>query len=302
MKKVLLTGASGFIGKQVLPLLIANNYEVHAVASSTVPADKSVQWHKADLLNCHEIQDIIKTVSPSHLLHLAWYAKPGEYWTSSLNSSWVAASLHLLSSFIKNGGRRVVMAGTCAEYDWNYGSCSELTTARKPTSPYGVCKNALQEMLHSCTEGKISSAWGRIFFLYGPHENPNRLVSSMIKTLLQGEPAHCSDGNQMRDYLYVKDVAGAFVALLNSEVRGPVNIASGTPVSIKEIVNQIALKLDRSNLVKFGTRPLSRNEPPLLTADIGRLANEVRWKPKYDLESGLSETIDWWRTASSSKR
>ena len=141
----------------------------------------------------------------------------------------------------------------------------------------------------------LSSAWGRIFFLYGPHENPNRLVSSVILNLIHNKIAPCSHGNQIRDYLYVKDVASAFVSLLMSNVDGPVNIASGKPIALKEVILLIADKLGKSNLVKLGARPQKENEPAVLFGDTKRLFNEVIWQPQYDLDGGIRETIDWWQ-------
>jgi nucleoside-diphosphate-sugar epimerase len=141
----------------------------------------------------------------------------------------------------------------------------------------------------------ISAAWGRIFFLYGPGEHPHRLVSSVIRSLLLSEPARCSHGNQLRDYLHVQDVADAFVALLESDFLGPINVASGNPVRVKEIIGIIAEKLDRPDLVQLGALQSPVNDPPVLIADTARLSGEVAWLPKYDLERGLEQTISWWK-------
>ena len=193
-----------------------------------------VHWHDVDLLDTQKTNELIATIHPTHLLHFAWYAKPGEYWDSTENVRWLEGSLHLLRVFQKAGGARVVMAGTCAEYDWKFGYCSEYVTPLAPSSLYGTCKNAMQHLLKDFSrETNLSSAWGRIFFLYGPHENPNRLVSSVILNLIHNKMAPCSHGNQIRDFLHVKDVASAFVSLLMSNVDGPVNIASGKPIAIK---------------------------------------------------------------------
>jgi nucleoside-diphosphate-sugar epimerase len=221
---------------------------------------------------------------------------PGKYWTAEENFLWVQVSLELLRQFRECGGQRVVMAGTCAEYDWKYGYLSEFTTPKKPDSPYGICKNALQEMLASYSQvSGISSAWGRIFFLYGTYEHPNRLVSSVIRSLLKGESARCSHGNQIRDFLYVQDVADAFVAVLESDIVGAVNIASGQPIAIKDVVDKIAKKLDSLELIQLGAIPANANEAPFLVADVTRLSKEVGWLPKYNLESGLEQTINWWK-------
>jgi len=239
---------------------------------------------------------LVAAVKPSHLLHLAWYSKPGTFWTAPDNLRWVLASLSLLDAFATHGGVRAVMAGSCAEYDWRYGWCSEQVTPLGPSSPYGKCKQALQSLLaaHSQMSG-LSWAWGRIFFLYGPHEHPARLVASVIKSLLQGQPAFCSTGEQLRDFLHVADVASAFVSLLDSDVRDAVNIASGIPVSVGEIVRRIATALGREDLLRMGARPVAAGDPPLLVADVRRLTEEVHWRPRFDLDTGLGATIDWWR-------
>src|ERR1051326_2699109 len=118
MRKVLLTGARGFLGQSCLSLLQAEGFEVHAVSSSgTTDPGSDVRWHQADLLDSDQVADLLADVEPSHLLHLAWYAARGRCWSSTENVRWIRASLNLLQSFTEQGGERVVMAGTCAEYD-----------------------------------------------------------------------------------------------------------------------------------------------------------------------------------------
>lgn len=296
MNRILLTGATGFLGRHCLPLLLARGDEVHAV-SAKVPAEapSGAKWHEADLLDSGQVLELVSRVRPSHLLHFAWYTVPGSFWTSLENFRWVQASLTLLQAFGVGGGRRVVMAGTCAEYDWSYGYCSESITPLGPKTVYGVCKHALHTMLDAFgKQSNLSVAWGRIFFLYGPHEHPDKLVSSVIRSVLRGESARCSHGNQVRDYLHVQDAASAFVALLHSDVRGPVNIASGRPVLLKDIVYKIARTINREDLIQLGTVPTSTSDPPLVVADVRRLVEEVGVQLQYDLEGGLEHTIRWW--------
>jgi len=296
-KRVLVTGAAGFVGKHCLPLLLDKGFEVHA--ADVVISENNLHdvcWHDADLLDVQKTNELIESIRPTHLLHFAWYAKPGEYWNSVENIRWVEGSLRLLRAFHRTGGERVVMAGTCAEYDWKFGYCSEEVTPLAPSTLYGACKNATQHVLkeYSKVTG-LSSAWGRIFFLYGPFENPGRLVPSVILNLLNNKEAPCSHGRQIRDFLYVKDVAAAFIALLASDVRGPVNIASGKPIALKEIILSIADKLGKNDLVKLGAMPQNENEPSVLFADTRRLFSEVSWQPQYDIDEGIRETIDWWQ-------
>lgn len=299
MKKVLLTGASGFIGRGTIPLMLKQGYEVHAVSRTAHVSGKqepSLFWHQCDLLNNEQQQRLFAKVEPTHLLHFAWCTTPGKYWTSLDNLLWVQASLNLMMNFAKQGGKRAVLAGTCAEYDWSYGYCSEKITPTHPSSLYGTCKHSLQEILrHLSRQTDLSSAWGRIFFVYGPHEHPSRFVPTAVRALLKRESPPRSHNKQIRDFLFVNDVASAFVNLLGSPIEGPVNIASGEPVTLEFIIEFISRRLKHPGLVEVSAKAVSTNEPLLLVADISRLSQELRWKPKYSLEEGLLATIDWWR-------
>ncbi len=300
INKVLLTGATGFIGRHCLPLLADCGYEVHAVyTGEPVDGPSSVRWHKADLLNPQNVDGLMGEVRPSHLLHFAWYVSPSDYRTSAENLRWVQASLSLVEGFARYGGNRVVMAGTCMEYDWRYGYCVEGLTPLSPSTLYGTAKHSLQLIVSAFAEQEgLSAAWGRIFFLYGPHEHQHRLVPSVIRSVTSGERARCSHGKQIRDFLCVADVADAFVALLGSEARGPVNIASGRPVAIKDVIQKIGEITGRQDLIELGAIAAREDDPPMIVADVSRLTEELGWSPKYDLDTGLRMTIDWWRNQS----
>ncbi len=297
IKRVLVTGASGFIGYQCLGPLLARGYEVHALRSRSNPvAYPGVQWHAADLFDAAALNAVLGKINATHLLHLAWYVAPGSYVNHVDNLAWVQRSADLIRAFKEHGGQRAVLAGTCYEYDWRFGYCSEDVTPIAPDTFYGTCKHAL----HDLTRGfgaisGLSVAWGRIFFLYGPREHPQRLVSSVIRSLLLGQPAPCSHGLQVRDYMSVEDLGDAFGALVDSDVTGACNVASGQATTLKAIITRIGELLRRPDLIKLGAYRARANDVPLVVADTRKLNAQVGWQPKLDLDDGLQRAIAWWQ-------
>ena len=238
---------------------------------------------------------LVQRVEPTHLLHLAWDATPGLFWTSTENLRWVAASLGLYLAFAASGGRRAVVAGSCAEYDWSHSELDEARTPLVPRTLYGEAKRALHTLLErAAAQSGVELAWGRIFFLYGPHEAEGRLVSDVTRALLAGREARCSEGSQQRDFMHVADAGRAFAALVDSDVTGPVNVASGECVPVRSIVAALGELTGGAGLIRYGTanRP---DEPPRLSASVERLRQRTGFESMYDLRSGLAQTVDWWR-------
>ncbi len=281
--RVLVTGGGGFIGRHAVPLLRARGFEVLAPSHA-----------EADLLAPGVAAALVARLRPTHLLHLAWNATPGRFWTAPDNLDWVAASLALHRAFAAAGGRRAVCAGTCAEYDWSHAELDEATTPCTPATLYGTAKDALRRLLMASPEG-VSLAWGRVFFLYGPGEAPGRLVSDVVTALLAGQEARCGEGLVQRDFMHVADVAGALVALLASDVTGPVNIASGECLPLRRVIDEAARQIGRPDLLRYGARPSPPGEPTRLAAATRRLREEVGFTPRFPLDAGLADTIAWWR-------
>jgi nucleoside-diphosphate-sugar epimerase len=299
VNRVLVTGASGFIGHGTLAPLLARGAEVYAVSSrrSDPAAPLGVHWQHVDLLSATATKGLLERVAPTHLLHLAWYAEPSAFWRSPENLRWVEASLRLLRAFEANGGRRAVLAGSCSEYAWETRTrCVEGQTPLQPTTLYGTSKHALRLIAERYAEEVgMSLGWGRPFFVFGPREDRRRLAGSVAHALVRGEPAPCSHGKQLRDFLYSEDLADSFVALLNSPVVGPVNLASGEPVRIRELVEALAAATGRPDLIRLGALPANPEEPCELLADVARLRDEVGWVPSATLEQRAADTIAWWR-------
>lgn len=300
--RILVTGAGGFIGSHVTKALAQGGHSVCAIerpgASAARLADclSHIRVLHADLRDAKAVQELLGEIRPECAIHLAWYAGPGKYWTALENLDCVSMSLSLSQSLSQVGCRRLVGVGSCAEYDWDYGFLSESTTPLRPKTLYGVCKNATRMLLEAfCERASISFAWTRLFYLYGQTEDPTRLVPSVTLALLKGEVASCTDGQQLRDFLHVEDVAAAICAVAASDCKGAINIGSGEPVSVRTIVEIIGKTLDLSDHIVYGAIPGNPNDPPLLLADVHRLRNETGWRPTYGLEEGLQHTVQWWR-------
>lgn len=290
--RALVTGAAGFIGRHTVAPLRAAGFDVHAVTSHRTRDDSDATWHRANLNDSSERRSVLETVRPTHLLHLAWYTEHGKFWTSPHNLRWVATSLDLLLDFVEVGGRRVVVAGSCAEYDWSFGFCNEQTTPRHPATLYGAAKNVLYELSSAYAESvDLSFAWGRVFFLFGPGEPATRFVPSVATALLRGAEARCTAGEQRRDFLHVRDVADAFVALLRSDVQGAVNIASGEPRPLADIAHRLADQIGQPNLLRLGALPTPPNEAAVVAADVSRLRTELAWQPSLSLDEGLADVV-----------
>jgi nucleoside-diphosphate-sugar epimerase len=310
--RVLVSGAGGFIGRWSVPALLRSGYEVHAVLSAKANRDapeqlRGAELHVADLLDESAAAQLMSRVAPTHLLHFAWIATPGLYWNSAENFRWLAASEHLLRCFRAHGGRRAVMAGSCAEYDWSRVEvCDDLLSpladeaaaghAPAGLSPYAACKIALQSSLAEFGRCEhMSTAWGRIFFQFGPYEHPDRLVPSVISNLLQNREAPCTHGRQVRSFLHVADVGSAFAAVLASDLQGPVNVGSDERIALADLVDRIGRQIGRPELLRLGARPAAPGEPPILVPDVHRLHREAGWQPSFTLDAALSDTIEWWR-------
>ena len=299
MKRVLVTGGSGFVGRACLPRLLERGFEVHAISPKPQPNDSPVRWHRCDLHESSNVGELMQSLRPTHLLHLAWCTEPNTFWSSPENRRWLECSLTLFQLFEKAGGRRMVGSGSCAEYDWSAGICHEERTPLSPSTLYGQSKLAAATSLAAMNNARLSTAWARLFFLYGPGASDRRMPGAVISALGRNEPARCSTGTQQRDFLHVSDAADAIVRLLDSELSDAVNVCSGEAVSIRDMAISVAELMGKRDLLQLGALPQSPHEPPLVVGDCSRLRQELNWSPEFTLEQGLLDTVTHWAASHS---
>jgi len=258
--RVLVTGATGFVGRHTLKTLMTLGFEV------VTPSRQD-----CDLLDPAQMRAMLDRVRPTHILHCAWQVTHGRFWTAPENLDWVAATLLLARHAAALGVARFVGVGTCAEYDWSDGGPGRRaeTDATRPDTPYGRAKLATATLLGDLfAPAGVSFAWARLFHLFGPGEHPARFVPSIAIPLAEGRPATVRHGGLVRDMIAAVEAGAALAAMVGSDIEGPVNIGSGEGASLAALAGAIAAGrpgLAVENLPALG-------QPARMVADIGRLA------------------------------
>ena len=305
--RVLLTGATGFIGSEMARLLLSVGQEVQAVIH---PASdpwrindvlSSLEVIRHDLADHAAIRDRLATNPPDLCIHLAWRGWSGPSLTAKDNVSSLATSLEFLRSLADAGCRRFVGVGTCFEYDTDAGVLTEEASAQ-PKDIYGFFKHALSRAnQYMAGLSKMEVAWARVFHVYGPFDDERRLIPSIALALLQDRTAEVTSGEQVRDFLHVEDVCSAIWAVAGSAYCGPVNVASGSPVTVKAVARELGRIIGRPEGVRLGALPYRAGEPKSLAADVSRLRDTIGWRPHYTLVDGLTQTVNWWKARTVSR-
>ena len=301
-RRILLTGTTGFIGSHLARLLVREGQTVFAVIR---PGSNRWRVHdlldkltvlEFDLTDTEALSEQLRIVQPEMCIHLAWRGWSDGAAAADANISSLSVSLNLMRLIGNAGCRRFIATGTCLEYDMTTQPLSERTPLRS-NNLYGTCKSALLRAAeqYSLLCG-LRVAWPRIFYFYGSHEDERRLVPSVVLSLLQGELAKTTAGEQVRDYLHVEDIASALWAVAQSDLTGPINVASGTTVTVRDLIQRIAQIVDRTELLRLGALPYRQDEPMVIRTDATLLRRGLGWSPHYDLDRGLRQTIDWWKT------
>jgi nucleoside-diphosphate-sugar epimerase len=291
MKRVLVTGAAGFIGSRCIRLLPSLGYEVIATDRSAPLALGAVSL-PLDLLDREATARVMAEHRPTHLLHCAWTPVRGDVMSSLTNLEWARASIDLAAAFAAAGGARAALLGSCAEYDWDYGLCRAGQTPCEPQSLYGVAKLAVRTAVSALApKTGLSMVWPRPFFVYGPGEHPSRLAAGAIQSLMRGEAFEMTHGRQIRDYMFVDDLANGIVAALDSEIDGAIDLCTGELYAVKDLVIEIGHQLGRPDLIRLGARSAPPGDPPVVLGDPEPARRLLGWRPRTSLSEGIAATI-----------
>ncbi len=268
-KKILVTGASGFVGQHVLGVLEEEDVELHLVLRDahrqlvSTPNVKRITT-TPDLFSESEDwwEGVLQGVDT--IVHLAWYVEPGHYLDSPRNLDCLIGSVNLGRAAAKAKVRRFIGVGTCFEYDLSPGFLS-VETPLNPLTLYAASKTALfmtlsQWFQHHNTE----FAWGRLFYLYGDGEDKRRFVPYVRSQLEAGLTADLGSGDQVRDFINVEKAAEILSQIILGEHRGPINVCSGVPTTIKDFAEKIAAESGRTDLLNFGARSNESFDPAFI--------------------------------------
>jgi nucleoside-diphosphate-sugar epimerase len=290
--KVLVTGASGYLGRHALQRLRLRGADVVLLGRHRPPGFDDLPWIPCDLLATRDLLPPVQEAGATHLLHLAWYAEHGRYWQSPLNLAWVDAALRLLQAFAEAGGRHAAIAGTCAEYDWASGHLREDVSPLQPQGLYGVAKDATRRLAQALVDAPgpaqgMTLAWCHVFWPFGPGEAPRRMLPSLIEVFRGRAAPFGVNTGAWRGVLPVADAAEAFVHLLAEGAQGRYNICSGEPTPVSALVRELARLCDADPAPVLALASARPGDPPLLLGDNRRL-QATGWRQSLSWQQGLA--------------
>jgi dTDP-6-deoxy-L-talose 4-dehydrogenase (NAD+) len=266
MKRIALTGASGFVGSQIFNALSKEEYKLLLISRSddfSKDSADNVEYHITKNIFLEKIDDLSAILlGVDTLIHAAWYVEPGKYLQSAKNLDCLTGTVTLAKACVQAGVRRFVGIGTCFEYDLSFGRLS-VETPLKPTTPYAASKAAAFFALSQYFLSKgVEFAWCRLFYLYGEGEDERRLVPYLRKQLADGEVAELTNGNQVRDFLDVREAGRLIAEIAQGQRQGPINICSGKPITVRQLAEKIADEYEQRDLLRFGIRHDNTVDPP----------------------------------------
>lgn len=300
--KCLVTGGTGHIGSYLVRLLLEQGCQVTVLLRPT-----SNTWRIKELLNrvrviigdlnsAAEIEPYMQGFAPDVVFHLGWDGVGSNARNSQIQVQNLYGSLNLLQMVSLYGCQRWVYLGSQAEYGSFDGILSEDLPTR-PITLYGVTKLSVGLLSQKlCESYNIGFTWLRLLAAYGPMDDPQHLIPSVILSLLRREKPVLTWGEQRWDYLYVDDVAAAiWQSAISPDAKGVFNLGSGQAKTVKNIVERIRNSIDPSLPIGFGEIPYRPDQIMHLQADISRLNQATGWMPEVSLDEGLKRTVKWYR-------
>jgi len=262
---ILITGATGFVGRRVLAAL-----ELADVRIKIVVRNKQLSFF-SDKVELIETDDLFaESVSwwtsvcanVDTIIHVAWYAEPGKYLQSPINLICLQGTINMAQGAAQAGVRRFVGIGTCFEYELTGGVLS-VQTPLNPLTLYAAAKvSAYYALFNYFSLSRIEFAWCRLFYLYGEGEDTRRLVPYIRERLQHDDEVELTSGKQIRDFMDVEEAGKMISHVALGSAQGPVNICSGEPISVRQLAEKIADEYGKRSLLRFGVREDNIVDPP----------------------------------------
>lgn len=275
--RVVVTGATGFVGRHVVSALLREGHAVTAVARDEARA-QAMPWFGDVKFVAHDIHRSDASADarslfgePEVLMHLAWKGLPAYKDLFHIEEN-LPGNYHFVKSMIEAGTRQVLVAGTCFEYGLRNGCLGE-DAPTAPVTAYGLAKDTLRKFLELLTrDGKTVFQWGRLFYMYGPGQHEKSLLAQLDRAVENGDTAfNMSGGEQLRDYLPVEEVGARLVKLMaHPEYNGTTNICSGEPISVRRLVERHLAGRGASMNLNLGHYPYADYEPMAFWGDPSR--------------------------------
>jgi UDP-glucose 4-epimerase len=306
MKKIVVTGGAGFIGSHICDELVAQGHQVWAADNLSTGNKKNlsskINLAKVDLKDSKQIQQFIEEIKPEAIFHLAAQVNVRTSLESPLKDAKnnILGSINLFKAAGKEGAKKIVYSSTGgAVYgDPEKNPCQE-TDRIAPLCPYGVSKYSVEKYLEMYAK-LFNFNWIVLRYanVYGPRQDPKGeagVVSIFTEQLLNNKQPYINgDGEQTRDFVYVKDVARANLKALESNNSNEVfNIGTGQPTSINKLYTQIKEAIGSEIDPKH--HPAIAGEVKDTYLDISKAKDQLYWKPRYSLDRGIKETVAWMK-------